>query len=148
MRSMILCAALTACATGGENSPPVFEEWNHAVAMADCAPWDGPATTVYLTQVPYTDQLTRPFLRLAVYRGVDEVAGQRWDVGVGHERDGLPALCPVMGECVTARSGWIAFEARGAGAPLEGRYDLTLETGKRIAGGFVAPVLERLALCG
>jgi hypothetical protein len=148
MRWIILCGTLTACATGGDSSPPVVEEWNHAVAMAECAPWDGAATTVYLTQVPYSDELAKPYLRLALYHGITEVAGQRWEVGVGHERDGMPSLCPAVGECVTARTGWIDFDARSAQDPLVGRYDITLESGRRITGNFVAPVLERLALCG
>ena len=148
MRWIILCGTLAACATGGEGPPPVVEEWDHAVAMADCAPWDGPATTVYLTKVPYSDEMPTPYLRLALYHGINEVAGQRWAVGAGHEQDGLPSLCPAAGACVNARSGWIAFEDRTAEAPLEGSYDLTFENGQRLAGSFVAPVLERLALCG
>ncbi|MDH4132677.1 MAG: hypothetical protein OEW17_07790 [Gemmatimonadota bacterium] len=148
MRWMILCGTLTACATGGESSSPAAGEWDHAVAIGECAPWDGAATTVYLTEVPYSDQLPRPYLRLAVYHGINEVAGQRWDVGAGHEQDGLPSLCPAGGACVNARSGWIAFGARSAEDPLEGSYDITFENGQRLAGGFSAPVLERLALCG
>jgi hypothetical protein len=148
MRWMMLCAALSACATGGDEPPPVVEEWNHAVAMADCAPWDGPATTVYLTQVPYQAELARPFLRLTIHHGVSEMPGHRWEVGTDHDREGLPWLCPDSGECATARTGWIAFEGREAEDPLRGSYDLTFEDGRRVVGRFVAPVLERPALCG
>jgi hypothetical protein len=145
---MILCATLYGCTTGGDNPPPVAEEWNHALAMADCAPWDGPATTVYLTQVPYDAQLARPFLRLTIYHGLNEMSGQRWEVGMDHDQDGLPWLCPDSGECATARTGWIAFELRDGDGPLRGRYDLTFEGGRRTVGSFVAPMLERQALCG
>lgn len=148
MRWIMLCSALTACATGGEMSPPAAEEWSHAVAMADCAPWDGPATTVYLTQVPYSDSLPSPSLRLALYHGIDEVAGRRWSVGLDNDRDGLPSYCPVLGDCVLTRSGWVEFEARDASGPLAGSYDLILQNGRRITGQFAAPVMERLALCG
>lgn len=148
MRWIMLTGALVACATGGEHAPPAAEEWNHAVAMADCAPWDGPATTVYLTQVPYSDSLPPPSLRLAVYHGVDEVAGARWDVGLDNDQDGVPTLCPEAGACVPAQRGWVEFEAREAGGPLVGRYDLMFDDGRRRTGRFTAPVLERLALCG
>jgi hypothetical protein len=148
MRWMILCATLSACATGGDSSPPVIEEWRHAMAMADCAPWDGPATSVYLTQAPYDDQLATPFLRLTIYHGLSEVPGRRWEVGAGHDKDGAPWLCPATGDCTTARAGWIAFEVRTGEGPLRGSYDLSFENGRRAIGRFVAPVIERLALCG
>lgn len=148
MRWITLCSAAMACATGGDASPPAATEWAHAVAMADCAPWDGAATSIYLTQVPYDDHLARPFFRLTIYHGLGELPGQRWEVGTDHDRDGVPWLCPASGECATARTGWIGFEARTGEGPLRGSYDLTFEDGHRTVGRFVAPILERIALCG
>jgi hypothetical protein len=148
MRRVLLCGFLAACSTGGESAPTATGEWTYAVAMADCAPWDGMATTVFLTRAPYGDDLPLPHLRLSVYHGVDEVAGKRWDVGLEHDREGVPTFCPADGPCVPARDGWIEFDPRTGEGPLAGRYDLMLDNGRREAGSFSAQVLERLALCG
>jgi hypothetical protein len=133
--------------TVSADSPPVV--WSSATASRDCAPWDGVATSVFLSPAPVSDpQAPRALLHLSVYRDMASVAGARWVVD-GMKQDAAQASwCPAGGDCVLATTGWIEFSARAGDEPLAGRYDLTLSDGRRIAGRFSATVTPNPALCG
>jgi hypothetical protein len=148
MRRVVLVLALLAC-NGGPAGEGLTESWSHAVAQPDCAPWDGAATSVYLTSAPM-DSVTPtpiPYLRLSVYHQLDGVRGRRWPLGGEGPDAALAFYCGVGSECTTARSGWIEFTPGDTG-PLGGRYDVTFPDGSRRTGQFSAPIRELLMLCG
>src|SRR5512134_2991597 len=56
--------------------PPGF---THAAATRDCGPADGPAVSIYLASQP-VDRVDppAPFIHLYLWRGLDDLAGERW----------------------------------------------------------------------
>ena len=61
---------LGGCAAGAQDPPSVQQHWNPAVLLADCAPWDGAATSIVLSDAKQTPELNRrPLLRLSIVGG-------------------------------------------------------------------------------
>ena len=147
MRRLVLILTLLACDGPAGEGPN--ETWRYAVARADCAPWDGAATSVYLTASPAdsTHSTPTPFLRLGVYHHLDGVRGSRWPLGENGPDGAVAVFCVAASACVNAASGWIEFAHRRAG-PLTGQYDVTFPDGFRRAGHFSAPVQDIAVLCG
>ena len=148
MRRLALVLTLLACDSGPAGEGP-NESWAYAVARPDCAPWDGAATAVYLTDSPADSALSTPtpFLRLGVYHHIGGVRGRRWSLGEDGPDGAVAVFCGAEAACVSATSGWIEFTPGGTG-PLSGQYDVTFPDGRRRAGHFSAPVQEIAALCG
>lgn len=148
MRRLALILTLLACDGGPAGAGP-NETWQYAVARADCAPWDGAATSVYLTASPAdsTPSTPTPFLRLGVYHHLDGVRGARWPLGENGPDGAVAVFCAAEAACVNAQSGWVEF-APGQSGPLAGQYDVTFPDGSRRAGHFSAPVQEIAVLCG
>ncbi len=147
MWRVTLVLALLACDGGPAEAGPT-ESWPYAVARPDCAPWDGAATSVYLTATPLDSGASpMPILRLSVYHDLGSVRGARWTLGDSGPDGAAAVLCTSEQACQSAASGWIEFES-GAAGPLSGRYDVVFPDGVRRAGQFRAPVQEITALCG
>jgi len=147
MRQLALLLTLLACDGGPAGEGP-NETWPYAVARADCAPWDGAATSVYLTATPSDSApISAPLLRLSVYHEMGGVRGRRWELGETGPDGAVVVYCDAQEACVSATSGWIEFAPGGAG-PLTGQYDVSFPDGSRRAGRFAAPVQDILVLCG
>jgi hypothetical protein len=143
MRTMLLVLCLGGCAAGAEGTPG--REWPHAIAHADCAPWDGPATTIILSESPPDDSLTGPYLSITVYRSPTQAGGRtRVD---DDQLQGMSArFCPGDGPCIPADAGWVDLTP-GSGV-LRGRYSLRLPDGRTLRGSLTAPVERGQMLCG
>lgn len=148
MRRLALILTLLACDGGPAGEGP-NETWQYAVARADCAPWDGAATSVYLTASPAdsTHSTPTPFLRLGVYHHLAGVRGARWPLGENGPDGAVAVFCGAESACVNAAAGWIEF-APGSAGPLTGQYDVMFPDGSRRAGHFSAPVQDIAVLCG
>lgn len=149
MRAAALVLALLACDGGPAEVAPT-ESWPYAVARPDCAPWDGAATSVYLTTAPLDSDPVSPMpsLRLSVYRDLQGVRGARWTLGDSGPDGAAAVFCSGEDACLAATSGWIRFDAGPAAGPLTGAYEVVFPDGVRRAGRFRAPVQEIAALCG
>ncbi len=147
MRRVVSLLALLACngPAGGEPA----ETWRYAVARADCAPWDGAAASVYLTDTPADSAgpIAAPLLRLSVYHEMAGVRGRRWHLGETGPDGAVAVYCDAGEACVSANAGWIEF-SRGGQGTLAGQYEVTFPDGTRRAGRFAAPVQDILVLCG
>lgn len=148
MRRLVLILALLAC-DGGPAGEDSNESWAYAVARPDCAPWDGAATSVYLTAEPADSGFATPTpsLTLGVYHHLDGVRGARWLLGDSGPDAAVAMFCSAESACVSATSGWIEFTP-GRGGPLSGQYNVTFPDGSRRAGHFSAPVQDIAVLCG
>lgn len=149
MRRIVLILALLAC-DGGPAGSGATESWPYAVAQRDCAPWDGAATSVHLTNEPLISGGSShiPMLRLSVYHDIGGVRGARWPLGDSGPDGAVAVYCTSEPACESATSGWIQFESGPAAGSLDGRYDVVFPDGVRRAGEFRAPVQEFQALCG
>lgn len=144
MRTMMLIAlGLSGCAAEAGGAPE--REWRYAVAHADCAPWDGAATTIELSDTPSGQPMTMPYLHISVYRGISDHSGRA--VLDGMQSGSLSAtMCPAEGACVSGDSGWVDLAPKES--TLEGRYRLHLSDGRTITGRFAAPIVSLRVLCG
>jgi hypothetical protein len=146
MRVLAMILAIGACTASAGSAPDT--EWKRAWATADCAPWDGAATSVYMSDGPEDSLAAYPFLRISVYHDLSSVAGARWAIG-GSGQDGASGvLCAPGSTCASATGGWVEFDGAPAGGPLRGRYQLTMPDGHRLTGSFSAPVRQTAVMCG
>lgn len=144
MRHAWMLLALLACASGPAGEDPT-ETWAFAVAERSCAPWDGAATMVTLTNTADPPSAATPALRLAAWQGPAAVGGHTFEVAAPGTDGGTATYCQ-GGDCTAATTGWIRF-GPGTG-PLTGRYSLTFPDGTRRIGSFSALLVARQALCG
>lgn len=118
-RALVLIAFVLTLAAGGatwlngDPAPPearVPTGFQHAYAMHDCAPWDGPAITIDLTEMPWSENLPLRRFRIAIWRG-DLRDGQvlRLDESEGNSPTGAARYCdgggcqPLLGARVVVR---------------------------------------------
>jgi hypothetical protein len=144
MRALMLIAlGLSGCAAEAGGVPE--QEWRYAVAHADCAPWDGAATTIELSDSPSGQPMTAPYLHISVYRGISDNAGRA--VLDGMQSGSLSAtMCTAEGACVSVDSGWVDLAPKES--TLAGQYSLHLSDGRTISGKFTAPIISMRVLCG
>lgn len=123
--------------------PPGYER---AYVMRDCAPWDGPAIAILLTNhgVDSLD-VGFPMVRLMIYPRDELVAGRtyRWP-----EVPEMAAAnrCDAANDCEAATSGDVTLTELRADTAV-GRARLTFASGS-IAGGFRAVWIQRQVMCG
>jgi tryptophan-rich sensory protein len=121
----------------------------HGVAAADCAPWDGSATSFYLTNDASADSLpvTAPFLHIAVYDTPERLGGRTVTLGRSEAGSGIAVWCQTESSCAQATSGTVEFDRFTPGAELTGSYLIAFPDG-RVTAAFRAAWYARRALCG
>ncbi len=147
MRIMLatLILSIGACGPGTDGPQEPGKTWRYAVAHDDCAPWDGAAVGIELSDAD-TNPVRPPYLRISAYVGMP-TEKVRAEIGVNGAGGMGAGLCEPDKECVNADAGWV--ELVPANNQLGGRYDLTLHDGRRLTGSFVAKFLSvRQVLCG
>ena len=93
------------CATPGPQAPIL-----NAVLVETCAPWDGPAVALFLTEQPAVDSYpSPPYSAIVVYRGLSQLLGRRFEVGPDTPNLGSGQACPAAGSCAPAPGATIAF---------------------------------------
>jgi hypothetical protein len=144
MRNFLwLALGLGGCAAGADG--PSARTWAYAEAQPDCAPWDGAATTIQLSDAPIGDSLSRPWVRLSIYRSVSGIDGRTRLEGSKPGSMWVES-CPEDGACLSADEGWV--DLRTEQGSLRGTYHLRLSDGRSESGSFVAVIRERQILCG
>jgi hypothetical protein len=147
--ALTLALALPACALQSElpDTPPpgLTEAWFHD----DCAPWDGPALSLYLSPEPGQTVFVAPFphLLVSLYSSrlqFEEGERLRFELpgNVGHA-----AYCRKMDDCRTATEVTLEF-SRLEPTLMEGRLEVQFETGPPVRGSFRASEIPFQALCG
>lgn len=144
-------------ATGACSSHPASDarptDTGFALAYVhdDCAPWDGAALTIVLTQVVMDDPFATafPHARITSYRPPSRLAGSSLDwSGPGHD-EGYAAACDSAGACTPATGVELRFDGEQPDpARLRGILYMELEDGRVIGGPFDARPLAFTALCG
>jgi hypothetical protein len=141
-----LVLGLGGCAAGAGGRPAT---WAHATAQPDCAPWDGAATTIALSDAPLeASPEARPTLRLTIYQPLHSVGGARWMLGESKPGGAMALWCPSAGDCATIGDGWVEVNPLRDGGSLGGRYRLRLADGSLLTGQFAAEVRRIRMLCG
>ena len=155
----LVASLLVACGGGGGSggggpdpdipaTPPGLEV---AWTVDGCAPWDGPATSIFLAHEPPTaagQPAGHPHLWLSLYRARSELSGRAYEwtseADVGGAR-----WCPEADRCSSATEVRVAFRRQPSdSADLVGEFTAVFQ-GDTVAGGFRAPLHRgQRALCG
>lgn len=147
-----LSLALIGCAPG-QGIPP---DPRPAYAHASCAPWDGGAVRIVLSEgtnaVRAMRGPPRPGLELAAYTGLEGALGGEFLVNAdgrsGDRNTGGAVRCDERGECTSAIEGVIRLERLGPDSTLIGYYAVTFPNAGMMRGRFAARWLEDRPLCG
>lgn len=115
------------------------------VAAADCAPWDGAATSIYLSKS--AEPSGPPELQLVVYLSAEELVGRRIELGRQEAGSGIALHCESASSCTTSSAGVIEFASPADEGVLAGAYRVEFDDGA-VAGTFRATWSKRVALCG
>ena len=122
--------------------------YSYSYAVADCAPWDGAATTIYLTANPVdSTDLPYPHLRVSIYHEVAALPGNSFE-WPREARAGGAVRCASPTNCEPATSGRITFGSREADGSLRGTAELAFPGGTSLQGSFRASWREQRVLCG
>ncbi len=131
--------------TGAVVSGPPAE----GVAAADCAPWDGSATSIYLSESPELGVLPPPppYLQMIIYEPGSQLSARAITLGRLEGGSGIAVRCQVGGGCATSNRGTVTFNDPDEDGSLLGSYQLTFAS-DTIAGTFRARWSMRAAICG
>jgi len=119
------------------------------VAAADCAPWDGSATSIYLSEETDLERLppAPPYLQLIIYESGARLSMLRVTLGRQEEGSGIAVRCGLGGKCASSSMGTVQFDLLEPGGDLIGSYQVDFAGGV-VAGTFRARWSSRAALCG
>ena len=145
----ILPAALAvaaACAPDQIPGPPAG--FNHATAMRECGPTDGPAVAIYLAadSGPLLQPPT-PYIVIMVWQSLDRLGQQAW--AVGNELGMAVAwFFSTPSNSQHATGGRVTVSVVDTASTIQGSIDLTFPSIGRVNGGFRASWIPRTPLCG
>jgi hypothetical protein len=122
--------------------------YSEAMAMPDCAPWDGPAVLLYL--LDSTSDAVPPVnrhVRVEIWKGQAELAHHtfRWPA---NPAPGAAAQCSSDGSCEAAIEGRVAFGAVDPDRSVAGELDLRFASGNSVRQAFKARWQPRRIGCG
>jgi len=142
---LVLVLLATACRSDPLEPP---EGFSFAYAERGCSPVDGGALWLSLTGTA-TDEprSVLPRVDIAIYRPIDEVAGQTWVFGTGGET-GSAFRCYTAQACVQAVISRVTIRSIEADSTVVGEATLRFQDGSSVNGGFRAAWLGRTVLCG
>ena len=144
----IVIVPLLGCSQKGALAPP--DGFPHAIAVRSCAPNDGAAVTIYLSQAEIeTLEPSPPYLRIAIWQPVGALANRTWSLAVS-SAEGSAWFHATTSGFETPSGGTVRVTAVSADSTLEGTVDVTFPTAGRIRGGFSASYVypPAPALCG
>jgi benzodiazapine receptor len=119
------------------------------VAAADCAPWDGAATSLYLADGAEAGTLPprAPFLHIALYDPPERLGGATVTLGRSEAGSGTAVWCEAESRCSPASSGAVEIDAFLPGEDLTGSYLISFPD-HQVTAPFRATWYARRALCG
>lgn len=123
--------------------PPYPAQWTHAVLKNSCAPWDGPAIAVFLTNASGCD-VSFPNMSIYIWK-LPIRAGSTY---VLKDNLGGASRCRSASDCERAVSATITFDTFEQGKGASGSYDLEFAGGEHHKGRFDAKSCEEPMFCG
>jgi hypothetical protein len=141
---------LLACAGAGESQGAAHgHRWTDATLTPSCAPWDGQAVSLLLADsgsAPVEER--RPLIAIHVYRSMSEVMPAAISFDSKDSRTGGSEVCPEAGDCRSAQSTEVRFDAPSADGTVSGSYRLDLGEGRLESGAFKARLVGQRNFCG
>ena len=130
-------------------SPDMVDPSLNGALVQTCAPWDGPAVALFLTDQPAVATYpSAPYSSIVVYRSLSAALGKRFDIGPEAQNVGYAQSCPVGGECQPARGAWVSFGGFNADSTVQVEYRIDMTTARVMRGSVRARFHPTAALCG
>jgi hypothetical protein len=147
-RAAILVLLASCGSDNGLSLPAPPPGYPTAYATAACAPFDGPATQLYLAAEP-AEALPppAPFIEVAIWQGVMSLSGRRIE-WAGASSSGMARRCDPAGACVEATNVAVQFRPVGADTTVTGVVALNFADGSTATGGFNAAWRHSQLMCG
>ena len=145
LTTALLCGALACTAAPTDTGFPL------AYLHDDCAPWDGAALTLVLSQHEIDNRMdvSYPNLRITSWRPPSSLSGSSFSWAGTTQSDGYASLCDAADSCVVAARVRVDFDrGQGGGDVVTGSVRAELEDGRVVAGPFAARRLGYPVLCG
>lgn len=136
--------AVVAIAVTAVSAPAGF---SYGTIQSSCAPWDGPAIAVTLTNEPAQCKRTSgPFISIGIWRGLPVQAGRVVKFAPGSDA-GFASRCKKEGDCERAQSGTITFDRYEEGSGASGRYELHFKGDETLSATFDVKWCDERAIC-
>ncbi len=137
--------AVVAIAATATSAPAAF---SYGTIRGSCAPWDGPAIGITLTNEPAQCKTTsEPFISIGIWRGLPVQTGQVVKFAPGSDA-GFASRCKKEGNCERAQSGTITFDRYEQGSGASGRYELHFKDDETLSGTFDVKWCQERVVCG
>lgn len=129
--------------------PQSIDDSPNAALIRTCAPWDGPAASLFLTDRPAVPTYpTPPYRSITIYRDVTELVGQRFEVTATTQQVGIAQDCPSAGSCTSALGATVQFRGLSADSTMLVTYRFESVPGEVQNGSVRARVYPRAGMCG
>jgi hypothetical protein len=143
-RALAIASLVLACGCqgreeyGGGGVELLAGRYQHAVIQRTIAPWDGPATQIFLSEKPMEEnKLGEPHVAFIVYTSANGLSFKRHRLEGNDRKKGTANWVERDGKA-TPISVEIHFEDVREDAPVRGRYDVAFPDGRRERGHFQA----------
>ena len=119
----------------------------YAYIQNSCAPWGGPAVTIYLSDAPQKcEELSLPYTTISIWKGAKEISGQTFTFP--DYKAGWVARQITKDSNQKVRSGRVHLQEVKEDADVKGDFDLEFEDGHREQGSFRAKWCHQPVMCG
>lgn len=139
------CSSSTTPGGGSPVGPSGPGRFTHSAVQRSVAPWDGPATQLYLAEHPVAGKTAEPpYVSVYICQAPTGLSRQRVRLAGDDLKTGSVSWVPAGGESVVLRRAEVWFDEVREDRPVTGTYDLDLPDGTRERGRFEASWLPPL----
>ncbi|HEY9384057.1 MAG TPA: hypothetical protein VIP80_11155 [Gemmatimonadales bacterium] len=130
-------------------APQSVDESPSAALLQTCAPWDGPAVSLFLTDSPGASTYPAPPYRaITIYRDLNEVLGERFEVTATTPQVGIAQDCASAGRCAPVLGAAVQFGGLGADSTILVTYRFQRAAGRVQSGIVKARLYPQARMCG
>lgn len=145
MRRLLLAVTLSAACTASEPT----NDTRFAALVQTCAPWDGPAVSLFLTDgAAAPGYPTAPYSAITIYKNVSQLEGKQFSVTSGTMNLGSAEDCPRVGQCAQVAGASVRFGTLAADSTMTVTYLLDLGGGRVLRGAVQPRVYPPPGFCG
>ena len=145
----VVVSALVGAACGATEGPVESLRVEHAYLQRTCAPWDGPATTLFLADGDTVSGVVpQPFLMIAVYESASRASGKHYRMTPDDSDVGVALACATAEGCEALPEAVVEFGQLEERVPPEVTVRVLRGDGGVAEGRFTATWLEPADLCG
>lgn len=146
--AIALFFAAAATPSTAETSPE--KSYPHAIAFSICAPWDGPAVALRLSEKEIKcGEESGEYVELRIWSGSSTLSGKTIKLdGSVQNREGHVSIHNHDGQFIPLEKGTIQFKKFDNNSEISGEVDLFFKGNLHERGSFSAQLCPGHALCG